>query len=246
MLILTVLTGWAGVAALAQEPPPVEGAPEMPRLEGRITGRVKQHVPKPRSDAPIPVEIELDYNSDKILRGELELELMYGSSTIARVRSPEVVITRDKRVERFTLPPFETYGLEDWAVLRMTLDTGDKRIQIDGQQVSAPTTSQRQLGRDRAGSEPTAPSWATRSATSQRKRDTAAESSAVRPGASPSQNGMLGGWPRASSTRTRPGSTRRMSHDVLPSWKMSPGMLSMAKSSFTVPMKVPAGSCTTW
>ena len=152
MLILTVLTGWAGVAALAQEPPPVEGAPEMPRLEGRITGRVKQHVPKPRSDAPIPVEIELDYNSDKILRGELELELMYGSSTIARVRSPEVVITRDKRVERFTLPPFETYGLEDWAVLRMTLDTGDKRIQIDGQQVSAPTTSQRQLVVGLAGS----------------------------------------------------------------------------------------------
>jgi hypothetical protein len=56
---------------------------------------------------------------------------------------------------------------------------------------------------------------------------------------------MLGGWPRASSTRTRPGSMRRMSQDALPSWKMSPAMLSNAKSSFTVPMKVPVGSSTT-
>ncbi|MDT4835180.1 hypothetical protein FQZ97_688360 [compost metagenome] len=43
-----------------------------------------------------------------------------------------------------------------------------------------------------------------------RRRDTLADSSSLRPGASPSQNGMFGGWPWASSTRTRPGSTRRM------------------------------------
>ena len=49
-----------------------------------------------------------------------------------------------------------------------------------------------------------------RAAMSARKRDTACESSSLRPGASPSQNGMVGGMPCASSTRTVPRSTRRM------------------------------------
>ena len=40
---------------------------------------------------------------------------------------------------------------------------------------------------------------------SARSRETDAESSSVRAGASPSQNGMLGGWPLASSTRTLAG-----------------------------------------
>ena len=76
---------------------------------------------------------------------------------------------------------------------------------------------------------------------SSRRRDTACESSSVRAGASPSQNGIVGGWPCASSTRTMPGSTRRIRHEALPSWKMSPAMLSMAKSSLTVPTSVALG-----
>ena len=43
-----------------------------------------------------------------------------------------------------------------------------------------------------------------------RRRETERESMSVRPGASPSQKGMLGGWPWASSTRTVPRSTRWM------------------------------------
>ena len=43
-----------------------------------------------------------------------------------------------------------------------------------------------------------------RAASSARRRETAVESSSVRPGASPSQNGMVGGSPLASSTRTVP------------------------------------------
>ena len=66
-------------------------------------------------------------------------------------------------------------------------------------------------------------------------RETAADSSSVRPGASPSQNGMDGGCPCASSTRTVPRSTRKIRYDVLPSWKISPCRLSTAKSSLTVP-----------
>ncbi len=74
--------------------------------------------------------------------------------------------------------------------------------------------------------------------TSSRRRDTACDSSSLRPGASPSQNGIVGGAPCASSTRTRPRSTRRMRYDMLPSWKMSPARLSTAKSSLTVPIFV--------
>ena len=73
-----------------------------------------------------------------------------------------------------------------------------------------------------------------------------ADSSAVRAADSPVQNGIVGGCPLASATRTIPGSTLRMRHDVLPSWKMSPWFDSMAKSSFTLPTGVPSGSITTW
>jgi hypothetical protein len=67
----------------------------------------------------------------------------------------------------------------------------------------------------------------------------------VRAGASPSQNGTEGGAPWASTTRTTPASTRRMRHEVLPRRKVSPAMLSMAQSSFTVPTTVSSGSAIT-
>ena len=51
---------------------------------------------------------------------------------------------------------------------------------------------------------------ANRAAISAASRDTDCDSSSVRPGASPSQNGMLGVMPCASSTRTVPRSTRWM------------------------------------
>jgi hypothetical protein len=64
---------------------------------------------------------------------------------------------------------------------------------------------------------------------------TASDSSNVRPGASPFQNGTDGGAPCASSTRTRPGSTRLIRQEVVPSRNTSPARLSTAKSSSTVP-----------
>ena len=78
-----------------------------------------------------------------------------------------------------------------------------------------------------------------------RRSDTSSDSSVVRPGASPSQNGTVGDEPWASSTLTLPLSTLRMRHGVLPSRKTSPRMLSIAKSSFTVPTKVFSGSAMT-
>ena len=78
-----------------------------------------------------------------------------------------------------------------------------------------------------------------------RRLDTSSESSRVLPGASPSQKGMLGAWPSASTTRTRPLSMRLIFHGVLPSRNTSPAMLSMAKSSLTVPTKVSSGSAIT-
>ena len=74
----------------------------------------------------------------------------------------------------------------------------------------------------------------------ERSRETAALTSSLREGASPSQNGIEGGWPCASATRTTPLPIRRIRHDVFPSWKISPGSDSMAKSSFSVPMNTPS------
>src|SRR5580704_10621544 len=79
-----------------------------------------------------------------------------------------------------------------------------------------------------------------------RSSATAADNSAVRAGASPNQNGTLGGAPCASSTSTLPADeTRRTRQEVLPNRKMSPVMLSTAKSSCNVPTTIPSGSATT-
>ena len=71
------------------------------------------------------------------------------------------------------------------------------------------------------------------------------DNSAVRAGASPIQNGIVGGAVPASRTRTTPSSTLRICHECVPSRKMSPAIDSTAQSSFTVPMNVSSGSATT-
>ena len=80
---------------------------------------------------------------------------------------------------------------------------------------------------------------------SARSRETSADNSAVRPGASPFQKGIDGAAPWASSTRTRPFSMRRIRQEAVPSRNTSPDMLSTAKSSSTVPTVAPSGSATT-
>src|SRR5688572_14746619 len=45
-----------------------------------------------------------------------------------------------------------------------------------------------------------------------RRRETETDSSSLRAGASPNQNGIVGGWPRASSTNTLFTSTRSEEH----------------------------------
>ena len=79
-----------------------------------------------------------------------------------------------------------------------------------------------------------------------RSSESCSESSGVRDGASPRQNGTFGDAPWASSTSTR-GSvqTRRIRHEVLPSSMMSPARLSTAKSSSTVPTVASSGVATT-
>jgi hypothetical protein len=82
-------------------------------------------------------------------------------------------------------------------------------------------------------------------ATAERTAHTSSDSSRVRPGASPCQCGTEGGAPLASATRTMPGSTRRIRHDVVPSRNTSPAMDSVAQSSPTVPTRAPSGSAST-
>ena len=65
----------------------------------------------------------------------------------------------------------------------------------------------------------------------------------MRPGASPFQNGIVGGAPWAFSTRTMPAdSMRLMRQEVVPSRTMSPAIDSTEKSSSSVPTNVPSGS----
>ena len=73
-----------------------------------------------------------------------------------------------------------------------------------------------------------------------------AESSSLRPGASPSQNGIVGGWPVRVLDAHRAALDAEDLVGVLPSWKMSPARLSTAKSSLTVPTTWFSGSSTTW
>ena len=84
-----------------------------------------------------------------------------------------------------------------------------------------------------------------RASTSARSAPTSSESSGVRLGPSPNQNGMVGAMPRASTTRTRLPSMRMMRHDMLPSRNTEPAGASMAKSSSSVPTRTPSGSATT-
>ena len=86
--------------------------------------------------------------------------------------------------------------------------------------------------------------FGTRLEISSRKSETKSQSSSVRCGASPRQNGTVGGWPCASSTKTRPVlSMRWMRQLVLPRRMMSPAEESMAKSSSSVAICTPSG-CT--
>ena len=89
------------------------------------------------------------------------------------------------------------------------------------------------------------PSAAERSATAWRSAETSSDSSLVRPGASPCQCGTEGGAPCASTTRTVPGSTRRIRQECVPSRNTSPGLLSTAHSSCTEPTCISSGSATT-
>ncbi len=80
-----------------------------------------------------------------------------------------------------------------------------------------------------------------------RTSPTASLSSRLRAGASPSQKGMVGAAPCASATCITPAreSVRSTRHEVLPSWKMSPGLDSSEKSSSRVPTTAPEGSSRT-
>ena len=89
------------------------------------------------------------------------------------------------------------------------------------------------------------PPASSRSATALRSRETSSDSSSVRPGASPTQNGIVGCLPVASRTRMTPLVTCTICHGWVPSRKTSPWKDSIAKSSFTVPMNTSPGSIST-
>ena len=230
--------------------------PAPPRLEHRrVEERLHEHVSR-----RLGVQIAEDIRQrERVLRpqrehqrvlggGRLQLEVELPAEALAQGQPPGLVdAAAERRVQHqlhaagFVEEPLEHERLlrrddaERAAALGEVRTRPGRRRPARGR---SPPSSSRSCRRRTAGS-------SSRRSTSARRSLTARDSSSLRAGASPSQNGIVGGAPFASATRTLPPATCRMSHDALPSWKMSPALLSIAKSSLSVPMNVSSGSRTT-
>src|SRR6478735_8965609 len=234
----------------ARIPAPARG--EHRRVEHRLYQRVFHGlaVEEPRHARKIEAVRLAERQHDGVFRGRcLQLEVERAAEFLAQREAEGTVDARAvRRVDDELLSAgFIEEPLEDQRVaLRKLAEHGFRGSQIFDHLLRCRVRQVVTLDHDVDRARDSAVTSGSNASISARRRETDSESSSVRAGASPSQNGMLGGWPFASSTRTRPASTRRMRYDVLPSWKMSPARLSMAKSSLSVPTKIPVGSRITW
>ena len=182
-----------------------------------------------------------------VARGGLELEVERAADPLARDEAERAV---DPAAERRVHDELHAAALveealhDDPPLARQRAERDERRLEVGDDLRGARRRRAPRAPRPRRAprAAPPATSWR---ATSSRSAETSCESSGLRAGASPSQNGTVGGAPCASRTRTTPASTRRICHDVLPSRNTSPAMLSIAQSSFTVPTVVSSGSATT-
>ena len=134
--------------------------------------------------------------------GGLQLEVEGAAEALAQRQSPGAV---DARAERRVDDELHAAGFveealgDDACVGGQRAERGAARLHVlDG-------LFARRGGRGRTPSLQQFRRATSGTAISSRSRETSRDSSAVRPGASPRQNGIEGGAPWASSTRTRPG-----------------------------------------
>ncbi len=200
-------------------------------------------------------ELEHQFEREGVLLGErnvdavvggggLQLEIERAAEALAQRQSPGPIDARSERRVDHQLHPaaFIEEALGDHGLLRRQGVERRRARQHISDGLLGAAFIQRRNRPSGTASRDLAPM---RDAISSRTSPTASDSSSVRPGASPSQNGTEGGAPCASSTRTRPGSTRLMRQELVPSRNTSPARLSTAKSSSTVPTALPSGSATT-
>ena len=145
-------------------------------------------------------------------RRGLKLEVELAAEALAQRQAPGAV---DAAAIRRVDDQLHAAGFVEKALEDQRLSGGEdakrpvRRVQIldncSAAALSSPRSFSIQLRAASAGR-----SLSRRRSISARKRETDSESSSLRPGASPSQNGMVGGAPCASSTRTMPRSTRMM------------------------------------
>ena len=173
-------------------------------------------------------------------RRGLQLEIERAAEALAQRESPRAVDARAERRVQDQLHPAafieESFG-DDRAFRR-----NDAENRLAGAHVRHRLLRAGAIERAFVARATRARRASSRSSIALRTAQTSRESSIVRPSPSPFQNGIDGGAPCASSTRTTPASTRRILHEFVPSKKMSPAMLSIAKSSSSVPTTCPSGS----
>ena len=146
-------------------------------------------------------------------RGRLQLEIELAAEALAQRQPPGAVDPAAERRMDHELHAagFVEEALEHDPLLgRQAAERRVRRRQIFGELARRPARRGRARPISQAWAAPPAGSVFRCPAISVRRRETDAESSSLRPGASPSQNGIVGGWPCASSTRTTPLPTRRM------------------------------------
>ena len=159
----------------------------------------------------------------------LQLEIELPAEALAQRQAPRLVdAAAERRVQHeLHAAGFVEEALEDQRVLRR--DDAERRPRvgeigdgllggepIDAGLVGQPVDDDASDRRRRAASHSSG--WPrARPRCRARSRLTALDSSSLRAGASPSQNGMFGGAPFASATRITPAPTCRTRHDMLPS-----------------------------
>ena len=247
----------APAAALAQDheraaevppPPHLEHRREQERLGERLLRRPRREEARHLLERQALAGPEREHHR-VVARRRLQLEVEAAAEALAEGEAERAVDAAAERRVDHELHPARLVeeALED----EVLLGREDAEGELRGAEVADDLRGGDRRSRPHSRLEPrhARPARSLRGEEARRRargaRETSAESSAVRAGASPSQNGTEGGAPCASTTRTMPASTRRMRHEVLPRRNVSPAMLSMAQSSFTVPTTVSSGSATT-
>jgi hypothetical protein len=204
------------------------GVPPPARLEHRrVEERLHQHVAR-----RLRMQVAEDVGQrERVLRperqqdgvfggGRLQLEVELAAELLAQRQAPRLVDAAAERRVQHQLHPTRLVeeALEHERLLRRNgVEGAAAVVEIREHLLRRLRGHAGVVGQPATSSELAPPRLSRRSPTICRRSLTARDSSLLRAGASPSQNGIDGGAPFASATRTTPVVTCRICHDALPS-----------------------------